>query len=63
MQKMKSKLLSSLFVIAALVILIYDLCAGEQIDTWIFLCVGLLVAAQFINIFQTNDKTSKTKQK
>lgn len=63
MQKIKSKLLSSLFVIAALIILIYDLCAGEQIDTWVFLCIGLLVAAQLINIFGANDTTSKTKQK
>lgn len=59
---MKSKIYSSIFVILALIILIYDICAGDQIANWIFVCIGLLVIAQLINIFG-KQKTQQPCQK
>ena len=47
---MRNKTLSTLFVILALTILVYDICAGEHISAWMFACIGLLVAAQLIAI-------------
>ena len=54
---MNSKIVSSVFVVAALGILFYDVCAGVAPRAYI--CVGLLVAAQLINLF--GNKTHKNK--
>jgi len=54
---MNSKIVSSVFV--ALGILFYDVCAGERVAPWVYLCLGLLVAAQLINLF--GNKTHKNK--
>lgn len=40
-------------------ILFYDVCAGERVAPWVYICVGLLVAAQLINLF--GNKTHKNK--
>lgn len=55
---MNSKVVSSVFAVAALGILFYDVCA-ERVAPWVYLCVGLLVAAQLINVF--GNKTHKNK--
>ena len=58
---MNSKVVSSVFAVAALGIPLYDVCAGERVAPWVYLCVGLLVAAQLINVFgNKTHKTSKT---
>ena len=57
---MNSKIVSSVFVVAALGILFYDVCAGERVAPRAYICVGLLVAAQLINLF--GNKTHKNKE-
>lgn len=47
---MNSKVVSSVFAVAALGILVYDICAGEQVAPWVYICVGLLVTAQLVNL-------------
>ena len=56
---MNSKIVSSVFVVAALGILFYDVCAGERVAPRAYICVGLLVAAQLINLF--GNKSHKNK--
>ena len=56
---MNSKIVSSVFVVAALGILFYAGCAGERVAPRADICVGLLVAAQLINLF--GNKTHKNK--
>ena len=51
---MNSKIVSSVFAVAALGILFYDVCAGERVAPWVYICVGLL-----INLF--GNKTHKNK--
>lgn len=56
---MNSKVVSSVFAVAALGILLYDVCAGERIAPWVYACVGLLVAAQLINVFGNKKHKNK----
>ena len=48
---MNSRIVSSIFVVLALGILIYDVLAGERVAPWILVCPGLLVAGLLVNIF------------
>lgn len=56
---MNSKIVSSVFTVAALGILVYDVCAGERVAPWVYICVGLLVAALLINIFGNKNHKSE----